>query len=131
MKNSNLEVALVKECCPACTKEMDGSLVMNTRLTPGEAKKVKELHGKVVGFAKNFCEECLKLAEQGIIFIGVDESKTEDMRNPWRTGLFVVVKEDVVKNIVSDSGMLESILKKRMTYISQDVAEAIGLINRE
>ena len=54
----NVEVALIKELCPVCCKEIDGPIIMNKMFTEKAAKKIKELNGKVVGFADHCCEEC-------------------------------------------------------------------------
>lgn len=127
MTEQKLGVALVKELCPACTKEMDGPIVLNKRLNKTAAKKVEDMHGQVVGVADHFCEECQGYADQGIIFVGIYEDKTEDMSNPYRSGLFAVVKEDAVKDMVEEP-LLSRILEKRMTYIDHDVAIQMGMV---
>ena len=127
MTESKLGVALVKELCPACLAEMSGPIIMNQRLTKSAAEKVEQIHGQVVGIADHFCEQCQDYANQGIIFVGVDESKTEDMSNPYRSGLFTVVKEDAVKDMVEEP-LLSRILEKRMTYIEHDVAVQMGMV---
>lgn len=127
MTEQKLGVALVKELCPACAKEMAGPIVLNKRLNKTAAKKVEEMNGQVVGVADHFCEECQGYADKGIIFIGVDESKTEDMSNPYRTGLFAVVKEEAVKNMIEEP-LLSRVLEKRMTYIDHDVAIQMGMV---
>jgi len=120
--NNNLEVSLTKELCPACLKEMDGAIVMNSILTEKHAKEVKELHGKVVGFSDKFCGKCQEYADNGIILIGFCESKTEDMSNPYRTGHFLVVKERWLKNI-NDNKIIEQAKAKRMLFIPEELAK--------
>ena len=58
MTKDNISVALAKELCFLCTKEVDGPLLLNKRLTVADAEKVKELHGKAIGWTKKPCEEC-------------------------------------------------------------------------
>lgn len=127
MTESKLGVALVKELCPACLAEMSGPIIMNQRLTKSAAEKVEKMHGQVVGIADRFCEQCEDYANQGIIFVGIDESKTEDMSNPYRTGLFAVVKEAAVKKFIHEP-LLSKVLDKRMTYIEHDTAVQLGMI---
>lgn len=128
MNKDSLGVALTKELCPACLKEMNGAIVMNTRLSIPQARKVEELHGKVVGIADHFCEECDGYAKQGIIIVTIDESKTEDRKNPWRTGGFFVVTDSYIERLMDDSpALLEQTLEKRMCYMPHEVAEGIGL----
>lgn len=119
---NNFEVALVKEICPACCKEMDGPIIMNSLLTEKCANEVKELHGKVVGFSDKFCEECQKYADDGIILIGIDESKSDNMKNPYRTGHFYVVKETWLDNINIEK-IKSQAMKKRMLYVSHLIFE--------
>ena len=64
MKTNNLEVSLVKELCPVCCKEMNGPIIMNSILTEKNAKNVKDLHNKVIGFADHCCEECSKYKDE-------------------------------------------------------------------
>lgn len=93
---SNFEVALVKELCIVCTKEVDGNIIMNSILTEKHAKEVKDLHGKVVGFAEEPCEECKKEIEKYLILIGIDEEKSDLENLPegfYRTGAKVLVKK--------------------------------------
>jgi len=128
MNRDSIGVALTKELCPACLKEMDGAIVINKRLSIPQAMKVEELHGKVVGIADHFCEECDGYAKQGIIIVTVDEEKTEDRNNPWRTGGFFVLSESYIKRLMDESpALLEQTLAKRMCYMPHEVAEGIGL----
>ena len=55
-----LGVALVKELCPICCKEMDGPIIMNQRLSRVQKEKVESLHNKVIGFSEHCCDECKK-----------------------------------------------------------------------
>ena len=94
--NNNLEVSLVKELCPVCGKEMDGPIIMNTILTEKHAKKVKDLHNKVVGFAKHCCEECFKYKDEAVFFVEIDVSKSskDSLENLYRTGKISGIKKE-------------------------------------
>lgn len=93
----NLEVALVKELCPVCCKEMNGPIILNSILTPNEAKKVKDLHHKVIGFADHCCEECSKYKDEAVFFVSIDKSKSSggSLENLYRTGKISGIKKDI------------------------------------
>lgn len=92
---NNFEVALTKEICPVCGKEMDGPLIMNSFLTEKCAKKVKDLNNKVIGFADHCCEECAKYKDDAVYFVSIDESKSsQSLKELYRTGKISGVKKD-------------------------------------
>ena len=96
MAKKVLGTALVKRVCPVCCKEQDSEILMNTVLTEKNADDVKAMHGKVIGFMEDACNECQEKLpkDKGSWLVVVDLSKTEDKSNPHRTGqLFGVSKE--------------------------------------
>lgn len=96
MKTNNLEVSLVKELCPVCCKEMDGPIIMNSILTEENAKNVKDLHNKVIGFADHCCEECSKYKDEVVFFVSIDASKSsnDSLKNLYRTGKIIGIKKE-------------------------------------
>jgi hypothetical protein len=70
MSDNKLTVALIKELCPVCTKEVDGTIVMNKILTESEAKKVEAMHDQNV-WSKKLCDDCQDMKDKGFIIIGV------------------------------------------------------------
>ena len=96
MKTNNLEVSLVKELCPVCCKEMDGPIIMNSILTEKNAKNVKDLHNKVIGFADHCCEECSKYKDEAVFFVSIDASKSskDSLENLYRTGKIIGIKKE-------------------------------------
>lgn len=96
--SKKLGVALVKELCPVCTKETDASILINTKLTEGMAKKVEDLNGSVK-WASQLCPECKEMKSKGFILIGAVEAKTEDATNPYRSGNIWVVKHEVADKL--------------------------------
>lgn len=96
MENKNLEIALVKELCPICCKEMDGPIIMNSVLISSVAEKVKNLDGKVIGFSENACEECTKYKDEVVYLIGMDpnQSDTKSLEGIYRTGDIIGVKKE-------------------------------------
>ena len=73
------------------------------------------------------CEECKGYMDQGIILISFDESKSDDMNNPWRTGGWCVVKEDFIKRHRLSSELEKKILEQRMLFLPDDYWNMIGL----
>ena len=96
MSDNKLGVALVKELCPVCCKEIDGPIIMNTRLTKKNAEEVENLHNKVVGFANHCCEECSKYKDKAVFFVSIDESKSssDSLKNLYRTGKISGIKKE-------------------------------------
>lgn len=96
MKTNNLEVSLVKELCPVCCKEMDGPIIINSILTEENAKNVKDLHNKVIGFADHCCEECSKYKDKVVFFVSIDASKSsnDSLENLYRTGKIIGIKKE-------------------------------------
>ena len=92
----NVEVDLVKELCPVCCKEIDGPIIMNKMFTEEAAKKIKELHGKVVGFADHCCEECAKHKDEVVYFVSIDAEKSSanTLEELYRTGRIVGIKKE-------------------------------------
>jgi len=120
-------VALTKEICVVCMKESDGALLMNTRLTKSMAEKVESMHGKVIGFTEKPCAECLKAVGDGVYIIEVDEKKTEDVNNPWRTGKQWGIKREAMERMVNDEKLLAHTLKKQACFMPVEVCEMFGL----
>lgn len=73
------------------------------------------------------CPECEKLMEQGVILISVDETKSTDRQNPWRTGGFAVVRDEAIERLVKPPELAQRILKVRMAFLPDEVWKALGL----
>lgn len=132
MKTTNdkiLEAAVVKRLCPVCCKAFDGEFIMNNKLNTAQAKKVKELHGKVIGFSKDPCEECQKIIDEKnvMFFIGIDEDKTTDKGNPFRTGHVVGLD----KNSEFYKALPEEYHKYSYVYIDIKVMKEVKMIDDE
>lgn len=72
------------------------------------------------------CNECRDYMEQGIILIS---AKDEDLgtKDPYRTGGWVVIKEEGFKEMINDPELLENVLKKRFCFVSDKVWDNLGL----
>lgn len=103
----------------------------------GEDKNEIILMGKLKGdveaprgavFDYEPCDKCKEHMNQGVILISVDEEKSKgDMKNPYRTGGWCVVKDEVVGRMVTDPELRETILKQRVAFIPDDAWELLGL----
>lgn len=115
MEQSNFEIALTK--CFFCGG--DNGLVMNRRLTPNDAKKIKEMNGKVVSMDP--CPKCAEFMKQGIILLSCKDGDPE-----YRTGRMCVVKEAGV-DFIQDEKLKADVLKRRFCIIEDTAWKAIGL----
>jgi hypothetical protein len=89
--------ALVKELCVLCAKEMDGPIIMTQKLTVKNAKDVRAMHGKVIGFAEKHCDNCQSGIDRAFMFIGFDKEKSDMDNLPegfYRTGNIVGIRKD-------------------------------------
>jgi hypothetical protein len=65
------------------------------------------------------CDECKGYMEQGVILVSV-KNKTL-CENPYRTGKFVVIKEEAAKELFPTIG------KSRFAYVEDEVWAKVGL----
>lgn len=129
MEKEDFKVALCKELCPICGKEMDGPIVMNQVLTKEAADGVEALNGKVIGWADHCCKDCTKYKDRAVFFIGIDDGKSEP-NNPYRTGKMVGINKDsdfITKNKEFDNFIITLKDGAKMIYIDETVGEKFGL----
>lgn len=107
IENNKLGTALVYYACPICGRQADSAIVLNQKLSATAANKVKELHGKTVGYAENACEECTKHKDEGIFLVEIDSSKSDMkcMETIYRTSIVALAKNDsdFVKDITKNN----------------------------
>ena len=129
MNNGNLGVALIKELCPVCGKEIDGPIILNSILTENEAKKVKDLHNKVVGFANHCCEKCSKYKDKAVFFVSIDESKSskDSLENLYRTGKISGIKKeaDIIKSFKDYIVTIED--GTQIIFIDEEFGKKLGV----
>jgi len=133
--NNNFEVALTK--CFFCHGDHD--LVLNTRLSPGAARQVKEMHGKVINMDP--CSKCKDIMSKCIVFITIDDSKSEIgwnrpprdsegwMPNPYRTGGWFGIKESAVERMLPPD-IYKWAAKHRFLFVEHQEAENMGLFEQ-
>lgn len=120
-------IALVHENCPICAKKINEHIMMNSILTEENAKEIKSFHNKSIRYSKEPCDKCKEYKKQGFIFIEVDESKTEDKNNPYRTGNIWVIKKEAAKRIIIN----KDIINAGVSFIDMVVAKQLGLSIKE
>jgi hypothetical protein len=115
-------VALVHELCPVCTKEMEGSIFINKKLTQKSAEEVEKMDGNVT-WSKTFCPDCTDMKNKGFILIGAVEAKTKDVTNPYRSGNVWCVDQKVAEDLFAPHGAPKS----GVAFVDVTVAAQIKL----
>jgi hypothetical protein len=126
--SNKVGVALLKYVCPICGQinEDASTIAINSLLTEKAAKKVEDMHNKVVGFSEKPCKECQSYIDKGALFIiGIDPEKSDDMSNPYRTGHLVGInrESEFVKHLP------EEYKKKNAIYMDYREMEKFDMIN--
>jgi hypothetical protein len=70
------------------------------------------------------CDQCKRHMQTGVILISVSEKLTTDQRNPWRTGGWVVIKEEALTRAFHDP---QEILRMRVAFLTDEVWDRLGL----
>lgn len=70
------------------------------------------------------CDACKESMQKGIMLIEVKDGESGD--NPYRTGRIVVVTEDYIQRAL-EGDLVQYALTKRVIYIEESVAHALGL----
>ena len=73
------------------------------------------------------CDKCMEFMKEGVILISVNEQLTTDVKNPYRTGGFAVVREEMIRRLVQPQQLAKQIIKRRVAFIPDEVWHAIGL----
>jgi hypothetical protein len=78
-------------------------------------------------FDKTPCEKCQGYMKQGIIVISIRAGSDND--NPYRTGGWWVVKEDLFMRMrtIQNNALINNVLKRRVAFMDDQVCEQIGL----
>ena len=125
---AQIGVALTK--CFFCNE--NDRIVLNKRPSHTMAKRVEEMHGKVLDHEP--CAKCAEYMAQGVMLIstadGSDQSD-EYRKNPYRTGKMVVVKADPLRRLMESQGVdpevVFRIMAARWAFIEDTVWMRLGL----
>ena len=72
------------------------------------------------------CDDCLGYMKAGVILISVNEALTDDMSNPYRSGGWVVVREDAVRRAF-DPESAEKVCQHRFAFVTDETWDHLGL----
>lgn len=73
------------------------------------------------------CPKCKGYMAQGVILISVREPKDpEEHKNPYRTGGWCVVREDMIRRVFTGPAV-EQVLRKRVAFMPDAAWDLIGL----
>jgi hypothetical protein len=82
------------------------------------------------------CPKCKGYMEQGVILISVKDDQGAvidtanihgEIPNPYRTGGWVVIRDDAVRRMIKDEKVLADVLKRRMCFIPDAVWDYLQL----
>ena len=74
---------------------------------------------------KEPCDECKKHMSIGVILISVRDGEEGD--NPYRTGGWVVVRDEFIARIVKPKELADEIIRMRMTFVPDEAWKLLGL----
>lgn len=97
----------------------------NELVLPGRLKGDVEAPRRGV-WDKKPCDTCKGYMEQGIILISVDEAKTTDRENPWRSGGWVVIREEAFRRMFTGD-VVEHACKARVCFVPNEAWDMLGL----
>ena len=107
------------EKCFFCQRDV--GVVLFGRL-PGDAEAPRS-----VTLDETPCSECRSLMDRGVILISVDEGKSGgDMRNPYRSGAWIVVTDSFIQREVAPP-LRDYILQKRAAFVPDSAWDNLGL----
>lgn len=117
--------------CMYCKRE-DGSVSLLGRL-PGDAEA--ERYSIV---SDEPCDACKELMKQGVMLVEVLEMKEiyqrpargkpkERMKFPVTSGTLCVVSDDFINRVIQPEELRNQILEKRMSFVTPEDWDAIGL----
>lgn len=106
----------------------DNEVILSTRM-----KDISELDRKVSSMRP--CPKCESYMKAGIIFITIDDSKSEKgwtnkpIPNPYRTGGFFVIREEALTKMINDPRLIAYAQKMRWMFIEDSAARQIGMFD--
>jgi hypothetical protein len=107
-----------------------GDIILFGQLNPKQREALGSMSGEAprqMCISREPCAKCKEYMGQGIILISVDKNKSTDKTNPYRTGGWVVLKQEAVERIITSPEILESVLEKRIAFVPDEAWDFIGL----
>ncbi len=106
--------------CFFCGQD-DGTVVL-----PGRLRGDEQAPRRAV-WTREPCPACKVLMEQGVMLISVDEKRTTDRDNPFRTGKIAVIRDSGIARMITNAELLADILEKRVCFVPDDAWAKLGL----
>ena len=91
----------------------------------GLASESGEMPPSVGCIDKIPCAKCEELMKQGTILISVKDG--EDGDNPYRTGGWVVIKDEAIRGMIRPTALAEDIIRTRIAFVPDQAWDAMGL----
>jgi hypothetical protein len=104
--------------CFFCNKPKN-EIILAGRL-PGDREALRN-----AVWNKEPCDECAGYMKQGIICISTRDGEGGD--NPYRTGAWIVLREEAMRRFVQPEALAEEIARRRVAFIPDEVWNALGL----
>lgn len=89
-------------------------------------RRMKDTLPRKAVYNKEPCDSCKEWMEKGVILISVDPDKTTEPNNPYRSGGWIVLREEAVNNIF-DSKQAKAMREQRVGFVEDEAWDAIGL----
>lgn len=99
--------------------EKSGEIILPGRLPDDQQAPPKGV------WHKHPCPKCEEWQKQGVIFISVRDGGDEE--NAYRTGNFIVLKDEAVERMPINDNMKASILKSRACFMEDKAWDWLGL----
>lgn len=108
--------------CFYCNEDKNEILLFGKMQRTARDRDPKAPHGMVVD--RKPCEKCQKLMEQGVILVSVRDE--EQSNNPYRTGGWVVMKDDAIARILNTT-LAKKILCTRFAFVPDSAWDMLRL----
>jgi hypothetical protein len=82
--------------------------------------------GEKIRVPSQRCGDCLELMKIGVVLLSVQDGTEED-DSPYRTGGFVVIKDEAIERMVNPPELAAQIIKQRMCFVPDEAWAALGL----
>lgn len=74
------------------------------------------------------CAECKEWMTKGVICISVNPTLSQDKDDPWRSGGWIVLKDEAVERMFGhNKSVLSDVLKHRVMFLEDDAWDELGL----
>ena len=93
---AKLDIALIHELCPVYLTPVNEQILLGKTIITRDRIGIleKNLHGKPIAISKELSENAKKEIGDGVFLIEIDPKRSEDMRNPFRTGNIIGISKD-------------------------------------